>query len=329
MNRLQSGAFALLALASSSLSGATYRISGPHIHENLSVFLIHGENQSPRHYLTFQEALAQKKVVVYETGNVNTLAVENVSGDDVYIQSGDIVKGGQQDRTMKDDIILTSHSGKIPISAFCVEHGRWSRRGTESVHQFDAAPAMVSTRELKKAVRLEADQAQVWAQVAGAQEKLARSMSAPMGAPASPSSMMLTLENKKLQGSVDDYIKSLSGIVDKNNDVIGFAFAVNGKLSSADIYGSNELFRKLWPKLLRASAVEAVAELRSGEKPAGAPTKDDIRTALLEGGRGRVSESNPTPRTAVKKKETDKEAVFDTLDRSSGESLVHRSYLSK
>src|SRR5256885_13068962 len=70
-----------------------YRISGPYAHENLSVFLIHGPNRSSRKMLTFEEAMDQHKVIVYETRNVNELAIENVSNEDVFIESGDIVKG--------------------------------------------------------------------------------------------------------------------------------------------------------------------------------------------------------------------------------------------
>src|SRR5262245_64584891 len=83
------------------------RITWPFTHGNLSVFLIHGKGQSSgRPLLTLQEAIAQKKVVVHETGQVNELSVENVSADaDVYIQSGDIVKGGRQDRLISQDFI--------------------------------------------------------------------------------------------------------------------------------------------------------------------------------------------------------------------------------
>ena len=37
------------------------------------------------------------------------------------------------------DLIVPPRSGKLPISAFCVEHGRWSGRGNEranSLQQF-------------------------------------------------------------------------------------------------------------------------------------------------------------------------------------------------
>src|SRR5438477_3660806 len=108
-------------------------LTGPYTHENLTVFLIHGGDQSGgKTYLTLQEALDQKKVVVHETGNVNELSVENVSDEPVYIQSGEIVKGGRQDRTLGTDMILVKSMGNMPIASFCVEHGRWTGRGAEA-----------------------------------------------------------------------------------------------------------------------------------------------------------------------------------------------------
>ena len=165
----------LLGLGSLAATPATdYRISGPYTHDNLSIFLLHGSGGgSGRKYLTLQEAMDQKKVAVYETGNVQELSIENSSSEDVYIQAGDIVKGGQQDRVFPDDFILTSKSGKVPIASFCVERGRWSKRGGEDVHQFAVSSQAVAGKSLKMAVRNQRDQSQVWNEVAKAQQSLA------------------------------------------------------------------------------------------------------------------------------------------------------------
>src|SRR5262245_18563398 len=78
-----------------------YRLEGPFTHGNLSVFLIHGKDKIKGvTFITLQEALVQKKVIVRETKSVNELTIENVSSDEVYVQSGDIVKGGAQDRML-------------------------------------------------------------------------------------------------------------------------------------------------------------------------------------------------------------------------------------
>ena len=66
---------------------------------------------------------------------------------------------------------------------------------------------------------------------------------------------------------------------DKETDVVGYVFAVNGKLNSADLYPSNALFRKMWAKLLRASATEAIADADAtalGRSPADRRRRDGI-----------------------------------------------------
>ncbi len=126
-----------------------YRLEGPFTQGNLTVFLIHGQDKiKGQTFLTLQEALVQKKVIVRETREVNELSIENVSSEEVYVQSGDIVKGGQQDRMLGVDLILPPRSGKIPIAAFCVENGRWSQRGNEEVTKFDSSNNVVASREV-------------------------------------------------------------------------------------------------------------------------------------------------------------------------------------
>jgi len=192
-------AFIALAAFVSTISPAhaePEKITGPSTHENLAVYLIHGANRvSGKTYLTLQEALAQKKAVVRETGNVNQLSIENTSKDsDIYIQAGDIVKGGQQDRTLGTDLILESKS-KVPIASFCVEQGRWSKRGKESSQQFATTTDQVASKELKLAVKYKKAQGEVWDKVAEAQSKLSSNVGTPVAAPQSTSSPQLTLEN--------------------------------------------------------------------------------------------------------------------------------------
>ena len=69
------------------------------------------------------------------------------------MQSGDIVKGGQQDRVLTVSLILPPKSGRIPIASFCVEQGRWTARGKEDVKTFATASAVVPSREAKLAMK--------------------------------------------------------------------------------------------------------------------------------------------------------------------------------
>jgi hypothetical protein len=318
----------VLALASLGICFAQTRLSGPFTHDNLSIFLIHGADKPAKRLLTLDQAIAQHKVVVYETRNVNELAVENVSNEDVFIESGDIVKGGAQDRTLKDDIILPSKSGKVSLNSFCVEHGRWTRRGSEDVATFGEAHQAIASKQLKMAVKMQQDQAEVWNQVARAQAQLSSSLRSDVRAAPSPTSFAMTLEAPVVQRSIDGYLEELAGIVKGQSDVIGYAFAIDGKLNSADVYSSHDLFAKLWMKLLRATAVEAVSTYQAGKKfePV---TAHAVQAALADAESAKGLAKNLTDRTQVVVKESAQNVMFETRDRAQHDVWVHRNYLTK
>jgi len=212
------------------IQAGDYRVSGPYKHKNLAIFLIHGKSLAEgKTFLTLQEALEQKKIVVYETKDVNELAVENLSNEDVYVQSGDIVKGGQQDRMLAVDLIVPPKSGKMPIAAFCVEHGRWSRRGNEQASVFTSSADVAASKDLKLAAKRANSQGAVWETVTVTQDKLSENVGTRVNSTVSESSLQLAVENRKVQDSAEGYIKALANIVNEQNDVIGYAFAINGK----------------------------------------------------------------------------------------------------
>jgi len=304
-----------------------YTISGPYTYENLSIFLVHGKDTLPgKNFLTLQEALASKVVVVHETKDVNELAIENVSKDkEVYVQSGDIVKGGQQDRILAVDLIVPPRSGRIPIAAFCVEQGRWRQRGQEEAGKFESSTDMVATNDLRIAANKTKSQGEVWAKVSEAQAKLSENVGGSVNSTVSESSLQLSLENKNVQKVTDGYVKKLSNIISGKADVIGYAVAVNGKMNNADVYGSSALFRKLWPKLLKASAVEAVAELQKGARFE-TVRADSVEGFFAEAEDGKAAEDEVSGRVRRVTRETDKNLVFETVDQ---DATLHRSYVRK
>ena len=306
-----------------------YRLEGPFTQDNLSVFLIHGKDKiKGQTFLTLQEALVQKKVIVRETRSVNELTIENVSREEVFVQSGDIVKGGQQDRMLVVDLILPPRSGKIPIAAYCVENGRWQKRGAEEATVFNSSSNVVASRDVKLAAKSAESQSEVWRQVAVAQEKLSANVGRDVRGAASPTSFQLALENKEVQKSADGYFKTLSGIVDNKPDVIGYVFAINGKINSADVYASSALFKKLWPKLLKASAIEAVAEYRRGEK-FDQPAADSVRGFLDDAPKGAEKQKDVTGRIQMVTRDSESSVFFETRDRAKSDAWVHRNYIKK
>lgn len=313
---------------STQIQAGEFRLSGPFTYNNLTIFLVHGKNMfEGKTFLTLQEAMVQKKVVVYETKSVNELAIQNISDEDIYVQSGDIVKGGQQDRMIGVDLIVPRRSAKMPIAAFCVEHGRWNGRGNERTTVFSSSSDVVSTKEIKLAAKRSNSQGGVWESVSVVQGKLSQNVGASVNSPISASSLQLSVENSKVRETADSYVKALSKIVNGSKDVIGYVFAINGKVNSADVYGSNTLFKKLWPKLLKANAIEAIAELQQDKF---APAKpEQVKAFLSEGEKAKASEKEVSARVGLVTAEDEKNILFETRDRANKDAWIHRNYIKK
>lgn len=308
-----------------------YRISAPYTYKNLTIFLLHGNDETKKsNILTLQEAMERGIFRVYETSDVNQLEVENISKEfDVFIQSGDIVKGGKQDRVLGISIIIPARSGRVVIDAFCVESGRWTKRGREDTAQFNSSNDRIVSKELKLAANAARSQREVWNQVSEAQAKLSKSVGGSVAAADSSSSLQLSLENSKVAANTDEYVKKLLRLADGQSDVIGFAFAVNGEINSADVYASNALFKKLWPKMLKAAAVEALANRDAGNISAPTPPKPEAVSGFLvdaEKGKGEERKAAGSGRIVTRDKKDS--AMFEAVDERS-KIVVHRSYVKK
>jgi hypothetical protein len=323
------------------------RISGPYAHANLALYFAHGPSAPGPVPLTLQEALAKKQVLVHETGDVNRLIIENRGGDEVFVQAGEIVKGGKQDRVLTVSLLLPKNSGPVPIGAYCVEQGRWQARGKEDSSRFSSSDAAVPSRKAKLAMkapapehavpidriirpgRHESDvgrrQHEVWRDVAETQRKLAGTVGAPVESRESRSSLQLSLENRRVRTTVAEYVAALAPAIDKAPDALGLAFAINGAVNSADLYPSHGLFRKLWPKLLSAAATEAVAE-KNGKT--GTPPKTEEILAFIEKSeRGKAGERRIDARTTLGTRETEKSYYFEA--RRADGAVFHKNYLAR
>jgi hypothetical protein len=323
-----------------------YRLSGPRSRANLAVYLLHDKTAPAGDLgcLSLEEAQRSGAVKVSEKAEgaeVNELQVENTGDKPVYLQAGDTVKGGQQDRTIAVDFVLPANSGKRTVDAFCVEPGRWSVRNasasqlgvaTAATFAMEEAPTPVATREQKLAVRLSKSQEEVWEagrQVNG--ELKAKVVSASAGGGTAlrleepKNSFVEAVEDPAVAKRLEETVAALSTLLDGQADAVGAAFCINGKVQSVEIYQAAGLFRKLWPKLLRAAAVEALAKSPEGE-PARPPAEAELRAMLAgpEGHKGRMERRPDGP--VVRVFELEHLVLFDT---ESGGKLLHRQLLPK
>ena len=270
-------------LPATSTADGPPRVAAPLAHENLSVYFVYGPDAMPdAKVLSLSEALERELAVVHETSDVNTLAVENRSPDaELFIQSGDIVKGGKQDRMAQMDMLLPPMSGVVAMKAHCVEQGRWTGRGAEDSRQFKSSAKCAVGKDMKYA-NYSGQQSAVWQTVSQNQDKLRVNVDAAVTANASPTSFQLALEAPVVQAKVAEYEAALKAAGADRAGVVGVVFVVNGQVTGAEVYGSCALFRKAWPKLLNAAAVEAAAG-RTDKPTAAPPSAREVERFLAYG----------------------------------------------
>src|SRR6185437_1263115 len=94
-----SGPAPIVSSASANLDEGSVRVTGPYVHENLAVFLIHADQQEPGDFLTLDEGLSKGLVEVTEKGQeqVRELVINNKSDQPLYLQEGERLQGGKQD----------------------------------------------------------------------------------------------------------------------------------------------------------------------------------------------------------------------------------------
>ncbi len=306
-----------------------FKITKANTYQNLTVYFVTGQvYEKYDDILTLDQAMKEGKVKVYETQDVNELSIENLSNQDVFIQAGDIVKGGKQDRVLAYDLILPGKSGQIPIESFCVEHGRWSKRGNEDLDYFNSSSKRIASKDLKVAAYDNSSQQEVWDNVEVVQDKLNRNMGTRVESAESESSLQLTLENEELEKRVKSYIEYFTGIYENHDDVIGMVYTINGEINSGEVYNSDVLFGKLWYKLIEASAVEAIAEYDE-EIAYKHKSNVEIKNWLRSATNGKQENKNVNIITRIEITDSGKDLMMITYDIRPEGSWVHESYLKK
>ncbi len=348
--------------AVAALAKTPTQISGPYTSQNLSVYFVHGPSKAGPVPLTLAEALERKVIDVIETGSVHQLTVRNRGNLPVFIQRGDIVKGGKQDRVLTVSMLIPAKSEPLPIGSLCVERDRWSKRGAEDVARFSSAYLMLPSKSGRLALmspqvvapsldtrseivrRLQpfigmppragsqsrgqiAPSAQdlIWRNVLETQKKLSRSVGKRVAASESESSLQLTLEDKTLNRRVESYTRALMPAPQNRDDIVGMVFAVNGKIDSGDIYPSNGLFLKMWPKLLRLAATEAVGE--AARKSVALPDAAKVGSFLQSARDGKPFEHNLPNAYRIRTLASEDSVRSTTVDASG--SVIHMGLIAR
>lgn len=283
-----------------------------------------------------QQALSQIiQNAANSAGNeVNRLMVINRSDKPLYLMPGEVIVGGSQDRTIGVETAVAPTGKPVPIDVFCVEHGRWSQRDFEDsgvVLEAIGAPAdqvkalagesqkgkfVATPGPLSKAGRVAVQsgkgQGEVWENVA--KTNAALKVDSQSGA------FTQAYADKSVRDELGPYVAELSAKVSSTARVVGAVVAINGKIESVDVFESTPLFRKLWPKLLKSYALDAVGAAnvkpaikgKHGTRPqpnAKESTVADASAFLEKVLQGTVKDSKRTPGGLVVTRRETKDAT--------------------
>jgi hypothetical protein len=203
------------------------------------------------------------------------------------------VKGGQQDRIVQEDIVLSPGSGKKNLKVFCVESGRWSRNTTSVGNRdglaMESKPAEFDTyyskgsMSLRKVVEKDKDQSKVWSKVEEINTANKTQTSTKTYTAISSSESF----NKKL----DAYVRFFSNkFADQN--IIGVIVVTGNKVLGCDMFATNAIFKGQIQSLLHSYATEAILN--------GSPVT--ISTQTVRNYMDKLLKDEPTQKETLKQK---------------------------
>lgn len=245
------------------------QVAEPHEAGGLQVFGLRWDGGGLT-YTTLDDGIARGLLEVTEVsdgGTVPTLKVTNKGDTMAFLMAGEQLSGGKQNRVLNASIMVAPH-GELPIPVSCVERGRWARRSA----QFGSAGS-TSHSALRRLMHSHATegyrttgmptskQGEVWQEV---DRKLTESSS--------------DSQTHVLQQAYEDTETLMADVVrqlEPPEGACGAVFAYGGRIVGFDLFDQPATLAKLWPKLIRAYAIDA--HYARGSTPV---TRPDVETWL-------------------------------------------------
>ena len=190
------------------------------------------------------------------------------------------------------------------------------------VWRFANNPGIVAGAPLKRAIQSEKSQTRVWQEVAnveGRAVKAARAAGAALPADAKLSSTgtyNAIAEDKTVSVNRDAYVAALLPHIRKHTNAIGLAIAINGHVTSADVYASPALFQRLSGKLLDSYALEGLLA-RDASAQVTTPTEQQVIAFLSKPSAARAATETVGRSMHRSTRETDEVVMYRVRPRQS------------
>ncbi len=221
-------------------------------YRNLKIFpLVAKKILSTQSYVTLDEAMDRGWLRIKEAGSgqVNSVEIKNNGYKMVFVMTGEMISGAKQDRMLKEDVLIPSKSGWIRVPVYCVEHGRWTQVSPEFKSERLLVPNV-----LRQKAKITESQSEVWDEIAASQHR--------MGITSATGTVRANYEDEAVQKEIAEYTRKLEKVPKLSNATIGVVVTTGNRIICFDMFVNNGLLKKLWRKLTKSYAVDAL----SGEK---------------------------------------------------------------
>ena len=255
-------ALSLLGLASCNVDAKTGKeirdlietleVGEPICYENLTIIPIYSTHiRDHRHYTTLDEALDRGWLEIGEVGggSVPKVKVTNRSNDYIYIMGGEILTGCRQDRIVGRDVLLRPRAKNVIIPVYCVEQGRWAYESETFYSKRNLGTSRLRAEGQKASEDAQHD---IWDRISTMCERA--------GLPSGTSRFQEAYESHETRRRISRVEKSMERIPHLYPDAIGVVIGVGCHITSVDIFANPHLFKRLWPKLVKSSALAAFCD---------------------------------------------------------------------
>ncbi len=253
------------------------RLGEKQVCRNLTVFPVLHPSVVEPYYLTLEQALASRALVVTEvnkSGNVNRLKLVNNESRPVLLIEGEELRGAKQNRIVNASFLIAGNtSTNIPVS--CVEEGRWHYDS----HEFSSGRKVIHAslrREVKYSLRdsldreggHRVDQGRVWANIAAKSRRL--KVKSP------------TMAMSDVFDHYEDRLAVYAEAFSPVDRQVGALFAIEGTVVGLEGFGCCETLGHFFSKLINSYAMDAVeSDSQDKAAPSVPPSKAKAFMASL------------------------------------------------
>lgn len=222
--------------------------------EGLVVYPILGppDSEARSELIDLDEAIAHGRVEiteVSEAGAVPELIVLNGAPSPLVIFDGEELIGVKQDRIVNVTLVVAALS-KLVIPVSCVEQGRWRWKGRRFAAGGFVYPSLRREKfgrvseSLRAGRGFRSDQGEIWSELAA--------KSARMGVRSETGAMRDMAERAAVDpGEIEARFPHRAG-------QIGYLAFIRGGFAGGDVFPSEEISRRKYPKLVRSHRLDSV-----------------------------------------------------------------------